>query len=101
MNSGSCPGFIRIVTGIRRFSENNLPIEEDLNVKLLVQGIFHINKAQALSKKLLFDYHCVHIKRGPRMVKEHREMGRTHKSFSKRQWRFLYDGNSPYEVYIR
>ncbi|MCP4362778.1 MAG: hypothetical protein GY796_32635, partial [Chloroflexi bacterium] len=31
--------------------------EEDINLKLLVQGIYHINKAQALTKEIDFSYH--------------------------------------------
>lgn len=30
--------------------------EEDVNLKLLVQGIYHINRAQALKKKIAFSY---------------------------------------------
>ncbi len=31
--------------------------EEDLNLKLLVQGVFHINQAQTISKGIIFNYH--------------------------------------------
>jgi signal transduction histidine kinase len=31
--------------------------EETLELKLLVQGIFHINKAQAIKKGIIFKYH--------------------------------------------
>ncbi len=31
--------------------------EEDMNLKLLVQGIYHINKAQSVTKEIDFNYH--------------------------------------------
>jgi len=31
--------------------------EEDINIKLLIQGIYHVNKAQASAKNILFSYY--------------------------------------------
>ncbi|MDM8526827.1 ATP-binding protein [Anaerolineales bacterium HSG24] len=49
---------INNVLDLSKIEAGKMSIEEqDLNLKLLVQGIYHINKAQALTKGIYFNYH--------------------------------------------
>ena len=48
---------INNILDLSKIEANKMSVsEEDFNLKLLIQGIYHINKAQALNKNLSFSY---------------------------------------------